>query len=297
LFPDLISKCLLAVLTVAATTVILLLIGRNMFGRTIITLCYLAPVGWSAARWGPESATSAALAAFLALNTLFGLPAGTLVENLVVWLLLAVMLIGANVALNRLQRSLANGGASVYGEYLDGFVQELQAALAGLRTRQVISQALSMHLQQMLQVPLVEVFIQPGHSSPMIVRAPFDSLANGKPDRVLPILAAPDLMGEIRLWCGNDWLPPEDSYLFQNVTAQAALALERARLAEAEEQGKDSDACGVNELEGGYARTTSTGDRLAHPAHADRGRDLPAAGDGVSTSILPPADQRQFARQ
>ena len=58
----------------------------------------------------------------------------------------------------------------------------------------------------------------------------------GRPDRIIPILASPGMVGEICLWRGNGWLPPEDSLLLKNFGAQAALALERARLAEAEAQ-------------------------------------------------------------
>jgi hypothetical protein len=82
----------------------------------------------------------------------------------------------------------------------------------------------------------VEVFVLPSQSSPLSARVPSDAPARGKPDRMLPILAAPELVGEIRLWRGSGWLPPEDSYLFRNLATQAALALERARLAEAEER-------------------------------------------------------------
>ena len=44
------------------------------------------------------------------------------------------------------------------------------------------------------------------------------------------------MIGEIDIWRGNGWLPPEDSRLLQNFATQAILSLERARLAEAEAQ-------------------------------------------------------------
>ncbi len=68
----------------------------------------------------------------------------------------------------------------------------------------------------------------------MVVKAPPDHVEEDKPDRILPILASPGLLGEIRIWRGNGWLPEEDSRLLQNFASQAILALERARLAEAE---------------------------------------------------------------
>ena len=66
----------------------------------------------------------------------------------------------------------------------------------------------------------------------MIVEAPADGVADGKPNGVLALLAPPGLMGEIRLWRGEGWLPPEDSRLLKNIVMQTELALERARAAE-----------------------------------------------------------------
>ena len=115
------------------------------------------------------------------------------------------------------------------------FMYELSAALAGLRTQDAVIHALARHLQQMFLATLVQVSIQPGNqSAPIVARSPLDGKADGKPERVLPILAAPGLVGEIHLWRGEGWLPPEDSRLLQNFSTQAALALERAQLAEAE---------------------------------------------------------------
>jgi len=69
---------------------------------------------------------------------------------------------------------------------------------------------------------------------PIITKAPMDGTPDSKPDKVLPILASPGLVGEIRLWRGDGWLPSEESRLLKNFANQAALSLERARLAEVE---------------------------------------------------------------
>ena len=52
---------LLAVLTVVATTIPLVLIGRDTLGEAVIALLYLVPVTWSANRWGQLPGISAAL--------------------------------------------------------------------------------------------------------------------------------------------------------------------------------------------------------------------------------------------
>jgi two-component system sensor histidine kinase KdpD len=230
---DLIGKCLLAVLAVAVTTVPLALIGRDTLGEAVIALLYLVPVGWSAARWGQGPGMCAALAAALTFDFFFIPPFYTFaVGRLEGWLVLVIFLAVAVVVVGRIQSGLSRARASERDAI---FMYELSAALAGLRTEDAVVHALARHLQQMLQAALVQVSIQPGNqSAPIIARAPLDGKANGKPERVLPILAAPGLVGEIHLWRGDGWLPPEDSRLLQNLSTQAALALERAQLAEAE---------------------------------------------------------------
>ena len=63
-----ITTSLLAVLTVAVTTIPLFIIGRNTLGEAVIALLYLVPVAWSANRWGQLPGLSAALAAALAMR-------------------------------------------------------------------------------------------------------------------------------------------------------------------------------------------------------------------------------------
>jgi K+-sensing histidine kinase KdpD len=116
---------------------------------------------------------------------------------------------------------------------------ELSAALAGLRTQSAVAHILARQLQQMFQASLVKVIIEPEGQSPNIVASePREGAGKGRPDRVLPILNAWGLVGEIQLWRGYGELPSEQSRLFQNFASQAAQALERTRLAEAEERAK-----------------------------------------------------------
>lgn len=233
---ELLFQCAKAVLTVAVITIPLLLIGRGTLGKTVITLCYLVPVGWSAVRWGPWPGTCAALATILASDFFFIPPFHTFAAGrLAAWLVLAAVLTGANALAARMQSGLSREGQDrLYHQYHVASVHELGAALAPLRTQEAVARVLASRLQQMLPAALVEVLIQPGHAPAMVARAPLDGLANDEPDRVVGILAAPDLVGEIRLWGGGGWLPSADCYLFRNLAAQAALALERARLEEAE---------------------------------------------------------------
>ncbi len=233
--PDLFFHSIFAVLTVAATTVPLVLIGRDTLGEAVIALLYLIPVGWSAARWGQAPGICAAVAAALAFDFFFIPPFNTLqVGNLEGWLVLVIFLVVAIIVVGRIQAGLSKARAS---ERDARFMYELSTTLAGLRTQEAVVQALARHLQEMFQAELVEVTISSGSpKAPLVARAPAGGAQKGKPDRILPILASPGMVGEICLWRGNGWLPPEDSLLLKNFATQAALSLERARLAEAEAQ-------------------------------------------------------------
>ncbi len=231
--PDLYFHCVFAVVTVAVTTIPLKLIGRDTLGEAVIALLYLVPVGWSTTRWGQAAGICAALTAALTFDYFFIPPFNTFtVGSLEGWLVLIIFLAVAIVVVGRIQSGLSRAQAS---EREAIFMYEMSVSLAGLRTQETVIRALAMHLQQMFQASFVEIFIQHGDQSlPTIVRIPADGTASSKPDRVLPILASPGLVGEIHLWQGNGWLPAEDSRLIKNITAQAGLALERARLAEVE---------------------------------------------------------------
>ena len=109
---------------------------------------------------------------------------------------------------------------------------ELSAVLAGLHTRDDIANTLAKHLQRMFGAELVEVSLQPSGQSQFIsASVPSNGSISTKPDLMLPIMgiSAPGLIGEIHIWRGHGWLPPEDGRLFRNFATQVALALERVQ--------------------------------------------------------------------
>ncbi len=202
-------------------------------GEAVIALLYLVPVGWSAARWGHGAGVCAAVSAALAFDYFFIPPFFTFaVGRLEGWLVLVIFLVVSIVVIGRIQSGLSKARTS---EREALFMYEMSAALAGLRTQEAVIHALATNLQLMFQAQLVEVCIQPWNkSTPLLAKVPSGAEGNGAPDRILPILASPGLLGEIRIWQGNGWLPAEGSRLLHNFTTQASIALERARLAEAE---------------------------------------------------------------
>jgi K+-sensing histidine kinase KdpD len=235
LTPERFFEYVFALLTVVITTIPLVLIGRDTLGEAVIALLYLVPVGWSAARWGQGPAILAAIAAALTFDYFFIPPFQSFtVGRLEGWLVLAIFLAVAIIVIGRIQSSLSRANKS---EKEAIFMYELSTALAGQRTQESVCLSLANHLQQMFQARLVEVSIQPGNQSPGIfVKAPPSGSENDQPDAVLPIIDSRELVGEIRIWRGDGWLPPEDSRLLQNFAMQASQALERARYAEAQAQ-------------------------------------------------------------
>lgn len=231
--PDLILHTMFALGAVGVATVPLVYIGRDTLGEAVIALLYLVPVSWSTARWGQVPGCFAAVAAALAFDYFFIPPFHTFtVGSLEGWLVLTIFLIVAIFVVNRIQSGLSRAKASERDAI---FLYELSTALGGMRTEDAVAHVLARHLQQLFQAKLVEVFVQPVNQvPPIIVDAPANGTADGKPDRLLPILAAPGLLGEIRIWKGNGWLPSDDSRLMRNFAAQAVSALEHARLSEAE---------------------------------------------------------------
>jgi K+-sensing histidine kinase KdpD len=221
---------LLAVLTVAVTTVPLFLIGRNTLGEAVIALVYLVPVVWSANRWGQLPGIVAALAAALAFDFFFTTPYFTfVVDRLEDWLILAFFLGVAIVVVERIQTSLTRAREAV-------FMYEMSAAICGQRTPEAVAYAVARQIQQLFQALLVNVVVRPDKNLPgIVISEPAEVAANGRPDRVLPIVNSWGLVGEIQIWRGlYSELPSADGRLFQNFALQTARAFERTYQFEAD---------------------------------------------------------------
>jgi K+-sensing histidine kinase KdpD len=232
------KNSLLAVLTVAVTTIPLYLVGRATLGEAVIALVYLVPVTWSAYRWGQLPGVIAALAAALAFDFLFIPPFYTFaVERLEGWLVLAIFLGVAIVVVERIQASLTKAREAV-------FMYEMSAAICGQRTPEAVAYAVAKQIQQLFQAMLVNVVFQPDKHLPGIVASePNEGTGKGRPDRVLPIVNSWGLVGEIQIWRGlYTELPPEDGRLLQNFALQTARAFERTYQFGSEKQDKGSMA-------------------------------------------------------
>jgi K+-sensing histidine kinase KdpD len=206
----LILNNLSALLLVLAITIPLWLIGRETLGEAVIALLYLVPVTWCAFRWGQLPGISAALTAALAFDFLFIPPFFTFaVGRLEGWLVLGIFLGVAVIVVGRIQASITTAREAT-------FMYELSSALSGVRTQEAAARILARQIQQLFQASMVRVSCRLELDSP--------------PDRVVPILNAWGLAGEIQIWrSGYAELPPLESNLLQNFALQAARAFERTQ--------------------------------------------------------------------
>lgn len=230
---DLLMQCAKAVAVVLFLTIPMFLIGRRTLGESVIALLYLAAVAWSSSRWGQLPGMCAAITATLTFNFLFIPPFFTFaIGQLEGWLVLSIFLGVATLVVGRIQDALTKARLSERDARL---MYEFSMALAGLRTRQAVLHALAWQMQQTFVAALVEVTLAAETDSvPAVVKAPVDAYIAQAPDRVVPIQAAPGLIGEIHIWRGNGWLPPLESRFLTDLAALAATALERARTSELE---------------------------------------------------------------
>jgi len=193
-------------LAVVALTIPMWLIGRSVLGEAVISLLYLAPIAWSASKWGQPSGMSAALTAALCFDFLFIPPFYTF----------AIVVVG------RIQDSLSKAHEAT-------FMYELSSALSSVRTADAVAHTLARYIRQLFQASQVNVTFQQSKQVPLIAvsEASIDVMER-HPDRVLPILNAWGLVGEIQIWRGEFTnLPEEESFLLQNFAFQAARAFER----------------------------------------------------------------------
>ena len=232
------SNSLRGMLAVFAITIPMWLIGRDVLGEAVIGLLYLAPIAWSASKWGQAAGVSAALTAALCFDFLFIPPFYTfVVGSLEGWLVLVIFSVIAIVVIGRIQDSLSKAREAT-------FMYELSSALANVRTQDAVAHVVARYVKQLFQASHVNVTFQQSKQSPRIAASePIDDSEKSKPDRILPILNAWGLVGEIQIWRGEYGdLPSEESHLLQNFASQAARAFERTYSLETEKAGNGATA-------------------------------------------------------
>jgi K+-sensing histidine kinase KdpD len=226
--PNMFANGLRGMVTVAAITLPMFLIGKGVLGEAVISLLYLAPIAWSASKWGQAAGMAAALTAALCFDFLFIPPFFTFaVGSLEGWLVLVIFLAIAIVVVGRIQDSLSKAREAT-------FMYELSSALANVRTQDAVAHTIARYVRQLFQAAQVNVTYQQSKQAPPLTVCETQGKAvTGRPDRILAILNSWGLVGEIQIWRGEfSNLPAEDSHLLQNFASQAARAFEHTQYAE-----------------------------------------------------------------
>lgn len=210
---------------------------RDVLDTTLIALLYLIPLGLITAFWGLGPGITSALVTFLTFNYFFIKPYYTFAVHrptdiiiLIVFLIVAVVI---SQLVGRMQASLA---AATAREREATQLYELSTALAGLHDDHVIAQILAKQVQEVSQGEAVELNITGGQ--PFAFHLPGSNQPSRPPEWVVPMQVARGILGEIRLWRDAPAISSSEKRLLQTFASQGALALERARLAQAESRAR-----------------------------------------------------------
>jgi len=220
-----------------ALTTFLFYVLRDFLDTTLVALLYLIPIGVITMYAGFTPGITSALFSFLAFNYFFIKPYYTLAVHhpldlviLIVFLIVAIVL---SQLVGRMKASLA---AATSREREATQLYELSTALAGLHNDHVIAEILARQVHDVSQGESVELDITGALS--FVFRLPDDAPPARPPEWVVPIQAARGVLGEIRLWMSAPSMSLGMKRLLQTFASQGALALERARLAQAESRAK-----------------------------------------------------------
>ncbi len=226
----------LSVVLIASVTALFFVL-REVLDTTLVALLYLLPLGLITAFWGLGPGITSALLTFLAFNYFFIRPYYNLAVHrpLDVVILIVFLIVAAVISqlVGRMQQSLEAAKAR---EREATQLYELSTALAGLQDDQRLAQILATQVQNVVQGEYVELSISA--EKPFLYHLPEARPPGRSPDITFPIQAARGILGEIRLWRQDRPITGEEKRLLQTFASQGALALERARLVQAESRAQ-----------------------------------------------------------
>jgi two-component system sensor histidine kinase KdpD len=227
---------LFSVALIALTTLLFFAL-RDFLDTTLVALLYLIPIGVITTTNGFTPGIISALFSFFAFNYFFIKPHYTLAVHRPLDLVILIIFLVVSIVLSRLVgRAQAGVAAANAREREATQLYELSAALAGLHGEYTVAQILGRQVSALSQGEYMEVNItgsQPVHFCLPQVEPP-----KRPPELTIPIQAARSTLGEILLWRTAPTISLGETRLIQTFASQAALALERARLAQAESRAK-----------------------------------------------------------
>lgn len=217
---------------------------REVLDTTLVALLYLIPLGMITAFWGLGPGITSALITFLTFNFFFIEPFFTFtVHHPADVVVLFVFLIVAVVINQLVAQAQAGLAAAMAREREATQLYELSTTLTGLHDEHAVAQILAKQVFVVSQGEYVELNI--AGARPFVIQLPDSNLPARTPELTVSIQAARGALGEIRLWRGAPTITSSEKRILQTFASQGALALERARLAQAESRARvleESDA-------------------------------------------------------
>ncbi|MBI5953888.1 MAG: DUF4118 domain-containing protein [Chloroflexi bacterium] len=221
---------------IALTTLVFFAL-RDFLDTTLVALLYLIPIGVITTTSGFTPGIISALFSFFAFNYFFIKPYYTLAVHRPLDLVILTIFLVVSVVLSRLVgRAQAGLAAANAREREATQLYELSTALAGLHDEYTVAQILGKQVSALWLGEYVEVNIT--GSQPVQFGLPPITQPSRPPELTVPIQAARSTLGEILLWRVAPVTSLGETRLIQTFASQAALALERARLAQAESRAK-----------------------------------------------------------
>lgn len=231
-----VSQYLFSIGLIASITAIFFIL-RAELDTTVIALLYLIPLGLITAYWGLGVGITSALITFLTFNYFFIQPYYTLAvhrpTDVVILLIFLVVAVVISQLVGRMQASLI---AATAREREATQLYELSIALTGLHNESDIAQILAKHVQAVSHGEYVIVNITGSES--FSFHLPENSSAPSRSPLVVPIQAARGTLGEINVWKTESSIKSAEKRLLETFASQGALAIERARLSNAESRAK-----------------------------------------------------------
>ncbi len=229
-------KYLSALALIACITAIFFVL-RNALDTTLIALLYLIPLGMITAFWGLGPGILSASITFLTFNYFFIQPYYTFtVHQPIDVVILVVFLIVAVVISQLVGRAQSGLAAATAREREATRLYELSTALVGLHDDHAIAEILAKQVQTVTQGEYVQVNIT--EKQPFKFQIPDANAPPRPPEFTVSIMSARNVIGEIRLWRTAPAISSSEKRLIQTFASQGALALERARLAQAESRAR-----------------------------------------------------------
>ena len=210
---------------------------RDFLDTTLVALLYLIPIGIITTYGGFTPGIGSALLSFFTFNYFFIKPYYTLTVHRPLDLVILIVFLVVAVVLSQLvARAQAGVTAANAREREATQLYEISAALTGLHNEYTVAQILGKQVATLTQGEYVEVNIT--GSKTVQIGVPQGGSPRRVPELTVPIRAARSMLGEILLWRISPVISPGETRLIQTFASQAALALERARLAQSESRAK-----------------------------------------------------------